>query len=118
VELDRETSWKAITGQRRALADLLDSLADEDLDRSSLCARWRVCDVAAHVALAPQVPSAWQMAVAGARARGSFHRLNHDLAVRHANARTGDELVAELRQFADDRRLPSLTQGRRVYRGW
>ena len=45
------------------------------------------------------------------RARGSFDRLNHDLAVRHAARPTGD-LVAELRHFADWRRLPVPTNYR------
>jgi hypothetical protein len=44
---------------------------------------WRVPDVAAHVAMAPQI-----RAVVAARrrypARGSFHRLNHEVAVRCA----------------------------------
>jgi uncharacterized protein (TIGR03083 family) len=114
IVMDRETSWQVIAEQRLGLADLLDGMADEDWDAASLCAGWRVRDVAAHIALAPQVPSAWSMAVEGVRARGSFHRLNHDLAVRHANDRTGRQTVAELRQYADSRRLPVLTNYRNV----
>jgi uncharacterized protein (TIGR03083 family) len=112
--LDREASWTAIANRRRALADLLDGLPDAEWDRPSLCARWRVRDVAAHVASAPQVPSVIAMAAAGIRAGGRFHRLNHDLAVRHADARSGQELVAELRRFADSRRLPAVTTYRNV----
>ncbi len=40
--------------------------------------------------------------------RASFHRLNHDIAVRHAERPTG-QIVDELRQFADSRRLPVVT---------
>ncbi|MEX5713212.1 maleylpyruvate isomerase family mycothiol-dependent enzyme [Parafrankia sp. FMc6] len=112
--MDRETSWHVIAEQRLGLADLLDGLADEDWDTASLCAGWRVRDVAAHVALVPQVPSVWSMAVEGVRARGSFHRLNHDLAVRHATGRTGQQTVTELRQYADSRRLPAPTNYRNV----
>lgn len=112
--MDCETSWQVIAEQRLGLADLLDGLSDEDWDAESLCAGWRVRDVAAHIALAPQVPPAWSMAVEGVRARGSFHRLNHDLAVRHATGRTGKQTVAELRQHADSRRLPALTNYRNV----
>ncbi|CUU61069.1 TIGR03083 family protein [Parafrankia irregularis] len=110
--MDRETSWQVIAEQRLGLAGLLDGLSEEDWDTASLCAGWRVRDVAAHVALAPQVPSVWSMTVEGIRARGSFHRLNHDLAVRHATGRTGQETVAELRQYADSRRLPAPTNYR------
>ncbi|MBL7498345.1 maleylpyruvate isomerase family mycothiol-dependent enzyme [Frankia sp. CNm7] len=112
--MDSETSWKVIAEQRRALGDLLDGLPPGDWDAPSLCARWRVRDVAAHVALAPQPPSPVAMAVAGLRARGRFHRLNHDLAVRHADTMTGEQLVAELRRFADSRRLPAVTNYRNI----
>jgi uncharacterized protein (TIGR03083 family) len=85
--MDREASWQVITEQRLSLADLLEELSDEEWEVPSLCAGWRVRDVAAHVAMAPQVPSVWSMLADGVRARGSFHRLNHDVAVRHASAR-------------------------------
>jgi hypothetical protein len=37
----------------------------------------------------------------GIRARGSFHRLNHDIAVRHAARPPTTDIVAELRRYAD-----------------
>ena len=49
----------------------------------------------------------------GIRARGSFHRLNHDMAVRHA-ARPTRDIVAELRTYADSRRLPVVTNYRNI----
>lgn len=111
--MDREWSWRAIEQERLSLADLLETLTEEEWDRPSLCAGWRIRDVAAHVALAPRPPGPWTMLVEGVRARGSFHRLNHDLSVRHAN-RPGAELVAELREHAASRRLPVLTNHRNV----
>ena len=48
----------------------------------------------------------------GIRARGSFHRLNHDIAVRHA-ARPTRDIVAE-RTYADSRRLPVVTNYRNI----
>ncbi|MGH3907096.1 MAG: hypothetical protein ACRDTE_23410 [Pseudonocardiaceae bacterium] len=45
------------------------------------------------------------------RAGGRFHRLNHDVAVRHAN-RPGADLVAELREHAASRKLPIVTNYR------
>ena len=52
--MDAETSWQVIAEQRRDLADLLEGLTAEQWQAPSLCAGWRVRDVAAHVALAPQ----------------------------------------------------------------
>lgn len=109
--MDRELSWSVIEAERLRLAALLDSLDARDWDTPSLCSGWRVRDVAAHVALASQPPSIAGMLVEGARARGRFHLLNHDLAVRHAD-RLGADLVAELRAHAGSRRLPALTNYR------
>lgn len=112
--MDSEESWRVIAGQRLALADLLESLSPEEWERPSLCAGWRVRDVAAHVAMAPQVLSIRAMAVEALRAGGRFHRLNHDVAVRHAESRPTERLVAELREHADSRRLPVVTSYRNV----
>ena len=106
--MDQESGWSVIEQERRWLADLLESRDAQDWDGPSLCAGWRIRDVAAHVALAPNPPSLGQMLVDGARARGRFHKLNHDSAVRHAD-RLGSGLVTELREHADSRRLPAVT---------
>jgi uncharacterized protein (TIGR03083 family) len=110
--MDREESWQVIIGQRLSLADLLDELSDAEWDTPSLCQGWRVRDVAAHLAMAPQVPTLGWMIAQGVRARGSFHRLNHDVAVRHADTRPATQIVAELRQLAESRRLPVVTNYR------
>ena len=111
--MDREDSWQVITEQRLSLAQLLEGLTAAEWEQPSLCAGWRVRDVAAHVAMAPQVPTARSMFADAVRARGSFDRLNHDLAVRHATRPTRD-LVAELRRYADSRRLPAVTNYRNI----
>ena len=111
--MDREQSWQVITEQRLDLARLLDQLPETEWERPSLCAGWRVRDVAAHVAMAPQVPGLGSMVADGIKARGSFHRLNHDIAVRHA-ARPTSDIVAELRSYADSRRLPIVTNYRNI----
>ncbi|BCB84984.1 maleylpyruvate isomerase family mycothiol-dependent enzyme [Phytohabitans suffuscus] len=112
--MDSEESWQVITGQRRALADLLEGLSAGEWKTPSLCAGWRVRDVAAHIAMAPQVMSVRTMTVEWLRAGGRFHRLNHDLAVRHAESRPTDRLVAELREHASSRRLPVVTNYRNI----
>jgi uncharacterized protein (TIGR03083 family) len=112
--MDRDQCWRVITDQRLSLADLLEDLTDSEWESPSLCADWRVRDVAAHVAMAPQVPSVWSMTKDGIRAGGRFHKLNHDVAVRHADSRSGDSLVAELREHAWSRRLPVVTNYRNI----
>lgn len=112
--MDRDESWRVIAQHRLVLAAVLEPLSDAQWDTPSLCAGWRVRDVAAHVALAPQVPGMTSMISDAVRARGSFHRLNHDVSVRHADARTGAQLVAELRTHATSRRLPVVTNYRNI----
>ena len=111
--MDREHSWQVITEQRLGLASMLDGLSDAEWEQPSLCAGWRVRDVAAHVAMAPQVPGLGSMLADGVRARGSFHRLNHDVAVRYAGRPTRD-IIVELRTFAGSRRLPVVTNYRNI----
>lgn len=111
--MDREESWRVIAQQRRELAGLLAELSDAEWETPSLCAGWRVRDVAAHVALAPQPPGIWAMTAAAVRAGGRFHRLNHDLSVRCAQ-RPVTELVDDLRRHADSRRLPIVTNYRNI----
>jgi uncharacterized protein (TIGR03083 family) len=112
--VDRERAWQLIEQERLSLADLLSGLTPAEWEHPSLCAGWRVRDVAAHVALAPmQSPGVWSMLVEAVRARGSFDRLNHDVSVRHAD-RPGADLVMELRAHAASRRLPAVTNYRNI----
>jgi uncharacterized protein (TIGR03083 family) len=106
--MDAEQKWAVIAEQRRALADLLADLPDDDWERASLCHEWRVKDVAAHLALTPQSPGALRILAMGLRAGGNFDRLNRDLARAHADRPAG-RLVAELRDLADSRRKPAIT---------
>lgn len=111
--MDAETSWRVIEQERLSLAALLENLTDDQWNTPSLCDGWRVKDVAAHVALAPQAPGPFGMVVEGVRAGGRFHKLNHDMSVRHAE-RPGVDLVAELREHAASRRLPKVTNYRNI----
>jgi uncharacterized protein (TIGR03083 family) len=111
--VDAESSWQAIEQERLSLADLLEGLTEEQRKAPSLCEGWRIKDVAAHVALAPQPPSVWTMLVEGVRAGGRFHKLNRDFAVRYAD-RPGVDLVADLRNHAASRRLPTVTNYRNI----
>ena len=93
--------WAAVTAVRLQIADLLDTLGAEEWEAQSLCAGWRVRDVAGHVALVPTITS-WQMLSVAPRAGFNMHRMNTLLARRAGSAPT-DSIVTKLRQHAADR---------------
>lgn len=106
--MDQDEKWAVIAGQRRVLADLLAGLDDAQWERPSLCAQWRVRDVAAHIAMTPQSPGILRILAMGLRARGDLQAVNRDMAVAHA-ARPPAALVGELRALADSRSKPAIT---------
>ena len=105
--MDAERTWRAIEQERLSLAELLDTLSDEEWNAASLCDGWRVKDVAAHIALAPQPLSPGRLVVEGIRAGGRFHNANHDISARYAES--GADLVAQIRDHAASRRLAKVT---------
>ncbi|MEJ2886790.1 maleylpyruvate isomerase family mycothiol-dependent enzyme [Actinomycetospora aeridis] len=106
--MDVDEKWRTIAEQRTALAEVLAGLSPGDLDRPSLCAHWRVRDVAAHVALTPCSPGLPGILAAAVRARGDFDEVNRAMAVAHAE-RLGAGLADELRAVALSRRRPVIT---------
>ncbi|MFI6576884.1 maleylpyruvate isomerase family mycothiol-dependent enzyme [Nocardiopsis sp. NPDC050513] len=109
--MEHEEYWRLIEIERRGVADLLDELDEEQWDSPSLCAGWRIRDVAAHLAYVTDPPSPLRMAAAALRVGGSFHRLNHGSAVELAD-RLGSGLADHLRRQAGSRRLPAVTNHR------
>lgn len=107
TEMDEDAVWAAIDCERRLVADLLDDLSDAEWAVPSLCAEWRVRDVAAHLALAHTGRAA---ATAGlVRAAGNLQHMIRDTARRHATVPTG-QLTAEIRAMAGSRRrAPGVT---------
>ncbi len=95
----------AVADRRRALADLLDTLADHEWAAPSLCREWTAHDVLAHLALSTRQSTArvfWRVL----RARGDFERADAAFAREHAARFTPSELLVQLRETADlDRRL-------------
>ena len=100
--MDRDEVWRAIDGERVSLADLLDRLGDQEWETLSLCAGWRVRDVAAHLTMAHA--RLFPVAVAAVRARGNFDRMIHDSAVRQARRLPVREYAPRLRAMAGSRR--------------
>jgi uncharacterized protein (TIGR03083 family) len=99
--MDEDAVWAVIDDQRLDLADLLDDLTDAERETPSLCTGWRVQDVAAHLALSHVGPA--RAAAELLRARGSFPRMIHDSAVRHAVVPPA-QVAAEIRAMAGSRR--------------
>ncbi|MER6520741.1 maleylpyruvate isomerase family mycothiol-dependent enzyme [Streptomyces sp. NPDC001553] len=89
----------ATAAERRELADLLDSLTPDQWDAPSLCAGWRVREVAAHMSLGFRY-SLPRFAVELVTARGSLDRMTDRAARRDAASLAPAELAALLRDHA------------------
>jgi uncharacterized protein (TIGR03083 family) len=101
MELD-DDYWSAVRAMRLAVADLLDELAPGEWERASLCAGWRVRDVAGHVSLIPTITTG-EMLRAAPRAGFNPNRINTLMARRYADRPTA-AIVARIREHAGDRR--------------
>jgi uncharacterized protein (TIGR03083 family) len=96
--------FATIASERLALADLLETLTDEQWATRSLCGAWTVKDVAAHVMVGPTV-SKGEFLTAMLRARGRFAVANRAMVASRARLST-TELVALIREHADSRFRP------------
>lgn len=113
--MDIENQWVHIEAERRSLAALLSGLSPEQWESPSLCERWRVRDVAAHVAMTPAgAPTTWQILTGVARARGDLWRFGCDVAVAWGDARSCDEIVAILDEQAASRSMPVVTNAQNI----
>ncbi|MEU4948907.1 maleylpyruvate isomerase family mycothiol-dependent enzyme [Streptomyces lavendulae] len=90
---------RATAAERQELADVLDTLTPAQWDAPSLCAAWRVREVAAHMSLGFRT-SLPGFAAELLKARGSLHRMTARTARRDAAAFTTGELAALLREHA------------------
>ena len=100
-----EESWQVVVEQRLAIAELLAGLSEAEWEQPSLCAGWRVRDVAAHVTLIPIPPTPGSLLVDFAKARGNYARFN-TVASRRRAMRTPAQLVQDLRSTAESRSVP------------
>lgn len=90
----------AVRTMRLAVADLLETLAPGEWDAPSLCAGWRVRDVAGHLSIVSTITT-WQLIAAAPSGRFNPNRINTVIAVRNG-ARRADDLVASIRGHAAD----------------
>lgn len=102
--MDETRAWQTIAEERRAFADVLDTLTPEQWATPSLCGEWTVRDVAAHIMVGPTA-SIPEVAKAMFRARFKFDRANVLLAKPRA-ARPTAEITAVLRDRATSRFTP------------
>jgi uncharacterized protein (TIGR03083 family) len=105
-----EAYWSAVRTMRLGVADLLESLRPVDWNAQSLCAHWRIRDVAGHLSIIPTITTRDLLGVAP-RARFNIHRMNTAVAVRHG-ARSPDTLVAAIREHAGDRHTAMVLDAR------
>ncbi|RTL66289.1 MAG: maleylpyruvate isomerase family mycothiol-dependent enzyme [Pseudonocardiaceae bacterium] len=104
--LPRDVVDAAVSAERRRLADHVAALTDAQLATRSLCTEWTVRDVLAHLTTTTRL-SVPLLVRAAVGARGSFDRMEVDLAARRASAFTTGQLVAQLRESAESsRRFP------------
>jgi uncharacterized protein (TIGR03083 family) len=107
VSPDVESDAMALaTAERRDLADLLDTLTDEEWDQPSLCEGWSIRDVVAHVVSYEHL--GWPGAIGRmVRARFSGERANA-IGLRESRDDSHADLVQVLRDHA---RPSGLTSG-------
>jgi uncharacterized protein (TIGR03083 family) len=94
--------WQAIDAQRVSVADLLDTLSDDEWRQPSLCAGWTVRDVAAHLTL--QQLGLGDLLGTMAHWRGGKDRTIQYMACRRAAAWPTARIVAGIRGMVGSRR--------------
>ena len=104
-----DTMWSALEQERLGLASLLEELTPAQWETPSLCALWRVRDVAAHVAMTPTAPTTSTLLRQLARARGNLWSAGAQIAIDHARRPTA-EIVGQLRRDAAARTMPRITK--------
>jgi uncharacterized protein (TIGR03083 family) len=105
--MERDEVWQTIDAERLSLADLLDDLGPAEWETPSLCAGWRVRDVAAHLTLSQL--GVLPAAVAMVRAGGNFNRMVRDTARRQARLPTGQYAVLLRAMVGSRRTVPGIT---------
>ena len=108
IATDGQSIAGAVTAERLALCDALETLAPDDWQVQSLCPRWTVHDVVAHLTLATR-DTVWGLVKAAIRARGNFDRMNSDLARAQSARFAPPALIEQLRETAASTRRAPLS---------
>lgn len=105
---DTDQLWDTIHHERARLLTLLRSLDRAEWDQPSLCAGWRVRDVAAHT-ISSSDYSTPGMVLGMVRARGDFNRLVDRLA-KEQGAQPVEAIMARYERQVTSRRRPPGTK--------
>jgi len=97
--------WEMIRYERAGLADLLDTISEEDWAKPSLCPGWTTRDVVAHL-INPTFTNATQFFAGLAGSGFSLDRFVEKGIVRQAAGRSNPELLARFRSRVDSRNSP------------
>ncbi|MGX9672974.1 maleylpyruvate isomerase family mycothiol-dependent enzyme [Mycobacterium sp. HM-7] len=103
--MNAEDIWRAVDAEKDSLQGLLAQLSEVQWSRPSLCDRWQVRDVVAHIVLSARATPS-QLALGLIRARGDINRMACETATRHAGGRTDFQLLDELRSTVGSRFTP------------
>jgi uncharacterized protein (TIGR03083 family) len=107
--VDRAHLQAAVESERRALADVLDTLTPEEWRTPSLCGGWTVQDVVAHMTLTSRL-SRLDAVLAVLAARGDINRMIDTKARERAAQYSPAELAAQYRETVASERRPLGTQ--------
>lgn len=102
--MDADTAWQVLAAERRAFADVLDTLAPEQWEAPSLCGHWSVREVVTHMTVG-QSGTFRGFATAMAGARGRLEVANRILVDRRSSRPTA-EIADDLRRYAEHRFTP------------
>jgi uncharacterized protein (TIGR03083 family) len=105
--MNHDEVWQMIDDERLGLADFLDDLSAQEWETASLCAGWRVRDVAAHLTLAHMRPVPATLAML--QARGNLNRMIHDTAVRRARLPAVQYAVMLRGMLGSRQKAPGIT---------
>ncbi|MGH9136235.1 MAG: maleylpyruvate isomerase family mycothiol-dependent enzyme [Acidimicrobiales bacterium] len=99
----RGLTWSWVADERRAFADVVDGLAPAQWDEPSLCGRWRVRGVVAHLVWVAEYSRRRMYRDVVTHPFSRPNRFNDRMAVRLAGAASPTELLDRLRASADGR---------------
>lgn len=107
--MEHSDAWAAIDDQRRALVQLLEGLSEEEWRRPSLCERWTVRQVAAHLALQNMTWLALPRVLLDLARHGGMNGAIHAMACRHAELPV-EAIIGEIRdRIGVSQPLPTVT---------
>ena len=106
LRLSRAEITSAVGEERRRLADWMATFTTEQWKTPSLCSAWTVRDVLAHLTTTTRL-TVRTVAREAIRARGSFDRMEVNMAAARATRYSTAELIEQLHQSAEStRRFP------------